>query len=97
MWYNKIMDTLIHADIFFFITTIAVIVISIILGVVLYYLVKILKNVRDITESVKEETNLIRKDIQDARENIKVEGFKLKHLISFFSSFLKDKKGRKTK
>jgi 5-bromo-4-chloroindolyl phosphate hydrolysis protein len=91
------MDTLIHADIFFFITTIAVIIISIILGVVLYYLIKILKNVRDITESVKEETNLIRKDIQDARENIKIEGFKLKHLISFFSNFLKDKKGRRTK
>ena len=42
------MDTLIHADIFFFVTTIAVIVITIALTVLIVYLVKVFRSVRRI-------------------------------------------------
>jgi uncharacterized protein YoxC len=81
------MNTLIHADIFFFVTTIAVVIVALAVAVVLFYSIKILKNVREISEAIKDETNLIREDIQAARENVRREGFKLKHLASFFSGF----------
>jgi uncharacterized protein YoxC len=81
------MTTLIHADIFFFVTTIAVIVVAAVFAVVGFYFIGILKNVRDISDAVKEETNLIREDIHMAREDIKREGFKLKQLVSLFSRF----------
>ena len=81
------MDTLIHADIFFFVTTIAVVAVGIAFTVALAYSISILKNVRAVSKAVREETNLVREDIQAARENVKREGFKLKHLASFFSGF----------
>jgi len=47
------METLIHADIFFFITSIAVIILTILLCICLYYLSGALKNFRDITDTLK--------------------------------------------
>ena len=90
------MTTLIHADIFFFVTTIAVIVFTAVFVVAAFYFIKILKNVRDVSEAVKEETDLIREDIRIARQDIRREGFKLKSLISLLTSF-SNKKTRSKK
>jgi uncharacterized protein YoxC len=89
------MNALIHADVFFFVTTIAVVVVAAAFTVALVYFIGVLRNVRDVSKAVKEEAYLIREDIRVAREDVKREGFKLKHVVSFFSRFSNKKQGRK--
>jgi hypothetical protein len=91
------MDTLIHADIFFFVTTIAVVVVAIALTVALIYLAKVLSDLRDITRQVKEETVLFREDIKGLRGDIKKEGFRVERLMMFFGNMFKKIKARSTK
>ncbi len=47
------METIIHADIFFFVTTIAVVLFSILIIIVIFYLREILSNFRDISRILK--------------------------------------------
>lgn len=47
------MDTLIHADIFFFISAIATVILTILFIVALYYLIRILKDFSDISGILK--------------------------------------------
>jgi len=68
------MDTLIHADIFFFVTTIAVVVITIALTVLIVYLIKVFRSVRKIADMVSDETVLVRKDIADLRSEVRERG-----------------------
>lgn len=65
------METLLKADIFFFITAIAVAVIAVIFAVVLVYAVTIARNVRDITAEVKQQTRKLSADIDTLREKAK--------------------------
>jgi cell division protein FtsX len=82
------MDTLIHADIFFFVTTIAVVVVTLLLAIVLIYLIKVLNRIKDIAEQVREETILFREDIHELRDSVKNETFKLKNLFSIVQRFI---------
>jgi len=81
------------SEIFFFITSIAVVIITILLGVLATYLIRILRNVDDISAKAKDEAGLIKEDIAELRENVKTEGAKVKHLVKFFNNL----KGRKSK
>ena len=83
------MNEVLHANIFFFITSVAVILVTIFIAWGLYYIVGILKNVRDITERVDQETIELGADIKALRATIKEEGFKLVTLYNFFQKFLK--------
>jgi hypothetical protein len=93
------MDTLIHADIFFFVTTIAVIVVAIAIVVVSFYLVGFLRRARDIAEEFKRETVLLREDVHNARMRVKAGGLRLAHLFDFFRGMggEKDKTNKKSK
>lgn len=64
------MNTLIHADIFFFITTIAVVIISIGMITALIFVILILNNVRKVSETVRTETDLIAGDIDSIRSKM---------------------------
>jgi len=57
------MDTLVHADIFFFITSIAVIIFVFLISLVVYYVIGILRNLRDIS-------NTLKRGVDNAEENI---------------------------
>jgi hypothetical protein len=81
------MDTLIHADIFFFVTTIAVVVITIALTVLIVYLVKVFRNVRKITEAINEETALLRRDIGDLRNEVRARGARAVGAFDWFERF----------
>ncbi len=83
------MNTLIHADIFFFVTTIVVVIVGAAFTVALVYLAKILSDVKEITRQVKEETVLFRGDIADLRADIKREGFRVERLLMFFRTLFK--------
>ena len=77
------METLAKADIFFFITSVAVILVTAGVVVALYYLVRILRNVRDVTERVDEGTKALSEDLTILRANLKTGGFAWKHIFGF--------------
>lgn len=92
------MDILIHADVFFFITSIAVIVVTAVLVVLLVYLVRIVRDVKYISRKAKTETDLLAEDVGDLRKGLRTEGMKFKFFTDFFSKIYKrNKKGRKGK
>lgn len=73
------METLIQADIFFFITSISVVLATIAIGVISFYVVRILRDVKDITREARREVQHIVEDVSELREDLKEEG---KGLIS---------------
>lgn len=77
------MQEFIKADIFFFITAIAVVLITIGIGVALFYIVRILRNIRDVTERVDEGSKVLAEDLSELRGTIKREGFVWGHIFSF--------------
>jgi hypothetical protein len=68
------METLIHADIFFFVTTIAVALIASLFIVVIIYVVRILNDFRYISGVVRKEADLLAEDIEEIRQGVKKEG-----------------------
>jgi hypothetical protein len=88
------METLIHADIFFFVSTVGLIVISVGIAVALFYAIRILRDVSHVSTIVKEESDEIAKDVQTLRGNIKSEGLRMKHISGFFGHIFKRRKGR---
>ncbi len=71
------MENLIHSDMFFFITSIAVVIVTIFLLVILWYILRILKNVKDVSDVVKKESIFVLSDLSSFRG-------KIKSLLQFF-------------
>lgn len=67
------MEQILKADIFFFITTIAVVGTSVVLTIAFVYIIQILRDVRYITRRVRKEADGILEDVQDARKFVKKE------------------------
>jgi ABC-type bacteriocin/lantibiotic exporter with double-glycine peptidase domain len=89
------MDTLIHADIFFFISTIALVFISLGLVIAIIYLIKILRDVSEVSHKVKEESIEIIDNVKTLRTDIKREGFRFASLLSFFTAMFKKRRRSK--
>src|SRR6185295_8910386 len=68
------MSTLIHADIFFFVTTIAVVLIAGFFIVAIIYIVSILNDIHYISGVVRKETDLLAEDLEEIRDKMKREG-----------------------
>jgi len=77
------METLIKADIFFFITSVAVVLVTIGIAVALYYIIKILRNIRDVTLRMDEGSKVLAEDLSELRGTIKREGFVWGHIFGF--------------
>ncbi len=89
------MESLVKSDIFFFITSLAVIVVTGIFVFLFYYGFKILKQIRLITSRFKEEGEDFLKDAKEVRELYKG---KLGSILGIISSVMMfSKKKRKTK
>lgn len=88
------MEDILKMDIFFFVTTLVVLVLGVLAGMVLYRLWKILKNVEHISGQVAQESEIIRQDIASLRSDIKEGKGKLMSTLSFFSK-LSDTGNRK--
>jgi hypothetical protein len=85
------MDTLIQADIFFFITSIAVIVLTLLLIVLIVYGVKIARTISSITETIKKESENVVDDIAELRGRVKEEGVKVSTFWRFVTGFFLNK------
>ena len=70
------MNSLIHADIFFFITSIAVIGISLAVLIILLYGIKIARTLSSVAESMKKQSDEIIEDIAELRQKVKSQGEK---------------------
>ncbi len=69
------MDEFMKMDLFFFVSTFAVLVLVVLASLVTYYLVQIVRNVRDITDTIKKEAEDTVRDLRalriDVREGVK--------------------------
>ncbi len=73
--------------VFFIITSIAVVAVTLLASLALYYVVKILRTVDRLSEATFEEAQLLRADIAELRANVRVEGVKLKSFAKFGKKF----------
>lgn len=69
------MSEILHANIFFFITGIAVIVFTLLMSVALFHLIKILKAIRRIVDRIEEGTATVAEDIEQLRTYVVEESF----------------------
>ena len=77
------METLLHADIFFFVTTIAVIFATAGFLVIIVYAVRILHDIKHFSRRIREEGEVIMRDIEILRKTVKESGGALRHLLWF--------------
>jgi len=89
-------ESLIHADVFFFISTVALVLVSVGVIIALVYAIKILKNIKDVSDRVNEESVEIIADVKILRKNLRDEGLKWKHVIDLVRNFF-IRKGTKVK
>ena len=83
-------NTLIHADIFFFIASIGTIIFIILTSIAIYYLIGLLRNVRDLTNTLQDK-------VETASENLEEMRRKISESLIFNLIFTKKKKTKNTK
>ena len=82
-------SSLIHADIFFYITSVAVVILTILLIILFYYLVKIARHLECTARRLKEEGDRIIDDVSMVRESIEEQGGKALSFLRFiFGAFI---------
>lgn len=89
------MESIAKADIFFFVTTISVIVVTLVLVVALSYIIRIASDIKHIANRAKQETDEIADDLKTAREALKSKGKTFGTILStlwFLRSKRKSKK-----
>jgi predicted PurR-regulated permease PerM len=79
------------------ICTAAIALVAILVAIGLYYLIIILRNVRNITRTADQTTSHIADDISKLRENVKDKGLGWAILGDIVKGFGKRKNGKKTK
>ncbi len=79
------MEDIMKADIFFFVTTIIVVILGIISAVAIIFFVKILSRLNSLSKQVEGEVEDILLDISSFRERIRSIIQKAESFISFFS------------
>ena len=89
------MDTLIHADIFFFIATIWMIIISVIFVVILWNIARILNDARHISRKIREGSDVVSEDLREWHAAIREEGANAKHLWKYFKNLFSHRQNHK--
>lgn len=85
------METIIKADIFFFITAIAVVIVTVVILVVGYYIVLVMRDAKHISEKLRHAVDELEGDFETLREEVTQKGRKAKYLIDFFLNKFKGK------
>ena len=89
------MDAFAKMDIFFLVTTIAVVVIAIFLAFLLFYILRTARDVSEVVHIVRKESERFAKGARSARERIKGRGEGiLQNIVAFVQSFAPTKKHR---
>lgn len=83
------MDSFYKADVFFFITAVAVVIVTVLLAVFIGYGIMVMRNAKHITQILRRQSDLFASDIDSAREYLKTQGVTLKTIFKlkdFFSN-----------
>ncbi len=80
--------TIIHADIFFYITTIIVIILGFLCAVILFYVVSIVRRFAKIAKHMHRESQHLAADIAHVRHAIREEASKVNGLWKFLTGFV---------
>jgi hypothetical protein len=89
------METLIHADIFFFISTIWMVIISAIVVFILWNVAQIVNDLKHISKKVREGSDALSQDLHDLRTAAHVEGAQFKHIYKYFKQLFNRRKDHK--
>ena len=82
------MSEVVHADIFFFISSLAVICITIALLVLLYYIIPIARDARAIVAKLRKAGDEVEKDFEALRSSLREEGTKGKTILNLVFGFI---------
>ena len=88
------MQTLIHADIFFFVTTVLLVVIGVLFIVALSYVISILRDLREFLRKAAGRVEPVLDDLTGLHSAIRKHGLKVAYFLSVIGGFF-DRKGRK--
>ncbi|MCB9810968.1 MAG: hypothetical protein H6779_04980 [Candidatus Nomurabacteria bacterium] len=80
------MDEILHANIFFFVATVATVVFMILISVILYHVLRIIKSIRRIIEKIEAGSEILAGDISDLRAQFMNGGF-ISRLLALFMGF----------
>ena len=89
------MNELSTADLFFIITGSAVIIITVLLAIGLFYVIMFVRTVKRVAHTAQKATELVSEDLADLRRNVKDRGFSLGALFDFAKSLGRKKVTRK--
>lgn len=88
-------QTLLKADIFFFVSTLAVVVLTLLLLVGLIYVISILKTIKKISRTAQTGAETIVEGIQEAKKEVDKNGFVPTAIGKIFSGIYKKSKRKK--
>ena len=86
------MQGLLKSDVFFVVTTFAVVFVSAALVVALVYIIRILKDMKILSRKAKDEGERILEDVAEFRQDAKKKGEYFVKLLSFLGFSKKNKK-----
>jgi CHASE1-domain containing sensor protein len=75
------MDEFLKMDIFFVVATIGFVVLAVLVCVVLIYVIQLLRTINRVAETVEDETEALKGDLDDARASIRSGGNSLLALV----------------
>lgn len=78
-------------EIFFIITGIAVVILTILIAIGLFYLITFLRTVRTIARTAHRASEIIGEDLSDLRQNIKEKGLNLGAVAKFANNIRRKK------
>lgn len=81
------MNDVLHANIFFFITSVAVVAVTLMLLVVLWYVIEILREVRKVAKKISKASDGLERDIEYIRTEVKSNLGKVAGLITSAGAF----------
>lgn len=90
------MDTIAKSDAFFFITSIAIIVIAIAVIIVLFYVIRLARHIAYVAKKIREESDHVAADLALMRAKVRAQGTSFTGIIRLFSGFFKKTKKRRS-
>jgi hypothetical protein len=78
------MDPLDRMDIFFAVTTFAVVAVAAVVCVIGWRVSRLLRSLYRLADEAVDEAKALRADVGEARDAVRREGFKLRHVLGLF-------------
>ncbi|HEX9502908.1 MAG TPA: hypothetical protein VF974_01115 [Patescibacteria group bacterium] len=86
------MNDFTQMHVFFFIASIAAIIVAVLLAVMISYFIKILRDINYISGKAKKEADLISEDLSELHEKVRAHGMKFRYIISFIRNIYRNHK-----